>query len=194
MAKGIVRHDLPDAEYFRECFDVDFETGTLTWRVRPVTHFKTIAAMNRKNTQYAGKRPTYCGPDGYLTPRVNGTLYRAHRIIWLLAYGEWPQYEVDHLNGIRDDNRLVNLREATHTENACNAKRRSDNTSGVTGVTFFKRYQRWMASITVDQNIIHLGYFDVLEDAAKARRIAERHYGFHSNHGKTQLERITSNG
>lgn len=108
----------------------------------------------------------------------------AHRIIWLLAYGELPKNQIDHINGIPDDNRLDNLRSVSHRQNALNQKIPKSNTSGVMGVSWAKDCSRWIAGIRIKGKRKHLGSFDNLFDAVCARRSAEIKEGFHINHGK----------
>jgi hypothetical protein len=88
-------------------------------------------------------------------------------------------------NGIRDDNRLVNLRDVTHKENLRNQKLSSSNKSGMTGVSWNKALNKWRALITVDYKMKHLGVFINIEDATQARKKAEKKYGYHANHGRS---------
>ena len=88
------------------------------------------------------------------------------------AFIENPQNKrcVDHINTVRTDNNINNLRFATHSENAINTKIYSTNTSGSKGVSFHKIRQQWRAYITVDRNRLYLGYFDTKEEAIQARK------------------------
>lgn len=95
-----------------------------------------------------------------------------------------PDEQIDHINHVRTDNRIVNLRKASNTENSRNASIGSNNTSGALGVWFEKRRNAWVAEIKVDRRKIHIGQFDAFEDAVAARKAAEVKYGFHENHGK----------
>jgi len=118
---------------------------------------------------------------GYLQVCTKGKTYKAHRLVWLIEKGVWPD-ELDHINGLRTDNRIENLREVTRKENLRNQKTRCTNSSGVMGVG--KEGGRWRARIRIDGRSIHLGYFERLEDAAKARKDADEKYGYHQNHGR----------
>lgn len=107
--------------------------------------------------------------DGYTVIRVAGKKYKAHRLAWLASHGEWPAGEIDHINGVKTDNRLVNLRVVTKHENAQNKHRAQSNSkSGVKGVTFHKATGKWAANIVSLQKHHHLGLFDRVEDAAAA--------------------------
>jgi hypothetical protein len=121
---------------------------------------------------------------GYRGVRINGKLYRAHRIIWAMHTGQWPEDELDHINGDRLDNRLENLRPVSCQENMRNAKRYCNNKSGVMGVYWHKAAGKWRAQIMVNGRQIHLGYFAAKEEAIAARKAAETMYGFHENHGR----------
>lgn len=113
---------------------------------------------------------------GYIQFNIAGKAYRAHRLAWLYVYGEWPSDQLDHKNRIRSDNRIENLREAGNHENGSNCSTSKRNTSGVKGVMWYKRYQKWAASIRVNKKLIHLGYFTDKLEAAKARLDAELKY------------------
>ena len=83
---------------------------------------------------------------------------------------------VDHINRIRTDNMLSNLRFATHSENCMNASRKSNNTSGITGVSFSKEKNKWQCHIRINGKLKHLGYFVFKNDALEKRIEAEMKY------------------
>jgi hypothetical protein len=122
--------------------------------------------------------------DGYRQTKVKGRLYKVHRLIWLYVHGEFPPEQIDHINGIRDDNRLLNLREVSHQENNKNRRIASHNKSGVIGVCWYKRDKKWHAQIAVPEETKHLGYFTDFDEAVKVRKEAEAKYGYHENHGR----------
>lgn len=121
---------------------------------------------------------------GYIQLKVNGRFYYAHRIIWEMHNGQIPDdMEIDHINHNKADNRIENLRLVRHETNTKNAPKYKNNTSGVTGVSWYKRDKKWLAQIMVDGNYIRLGLFDNFEAAVAVRKEAELRYGFHKNHG-----------
>ncbi len=105
---------------------------------------------------------------GYRMVRVGGKEYRAHRLAWFMTHGAWPPADLDHINHIRSDNRLSNLREATRSENLGNSRMASNNTSGFKGVHLHKASGRWQAYITFNYKRQSLGYFNSPQAAAAA--------------------------
>lgn len=162
----------------------DAKTGVLTWLARPPSMFKTARDCKAWNTLYAGKPAlTAKHGAGYLHGSLCGVPVLAHRVAWVVAHGEWPD-KIDHINGVRSDNRLRNLRSVTGKENSKNCRRHSRNKSGITGV-FLRADGRWMANIAVDCRTVYLGLYLTIEEAAAARQAAQRVLGFHKNHGST---------
>jgi hypothetical protein len=97
-------------------------------------------------------------------------------LAWLFTHGEWPKSQIDHINGIKDDNRIHNLRAASNSDNAVNKlSLRSDNTSGITGIHFDKRRKKWMVTVGDKSH----GRFATKEEAIEARnRIAKAQFGY----------------
>jgi len=120
---------------------------------------------------------------GYRRIQLYGKLYKAHRLAWLFMTGEFPANDIDHINHVKDDNRFANLRVVTHSENLRNATMRNDNSSGVTGVSWFKRDSNWRVQIMVNGKSIHGGYFGCITAATLARKALDVKYRFHVNHG-----------
>lgn len=110
---------------------------------------------------------------GYIRFMLDKKEYLAHRLAWLYMYGVIPKNQIDHKNNDRSDNRIDNLREVTHSENQQNRLINENNTSGVTGVYFSKRSNRWYAQISIDGKNIHLGQFGEYYEAVNARKNAE---------------------
>lgn len=149
------------------------EDGTLRWKVRC-----------GKRSEIGGISGSRSG-NGYIQIRANGVCGLAHRIIWEMHNGEIPpDGEIDHINHVKSDNRLCNLRLVDNQENGRNKSKFERNTSGHVGVYFHKRDKVWIASIGVDKKLIHLGSFSDKDQAVSARVDAEKLYGFHENSGK----------
>lgn len=134
------------------------------------------------NSRYANKEALTVIKDGYKVGTIFGAMYRAHRVIWHMCFGYWPN-EIDHENGDRADNRLNNLRDVTHKVNSQNTKISSNNTSGVMGVSFDRTENNFKSYIRIDGKMINLGRFAKIEDAVNSRKQAEINYNFHQNHG-----------
>lgn len=165
------------------------ETGKLHWKERPVSMFTdgkqtavhNAAIWNGKNAGNEAFKTPFA--SGHLTAAIFGKTFLAHRIVWKMAYGSDPNV-IDHIDGNPTNNRLENLRSVTQTDNTRNARLSKSSTSGHTGVSFDKRRNKWEAKIMVDRKKRFLGYFDTIEEAAKARKEADAEYGFHQNHGR----------
>lgn len=161
----------------------DFENGELYWLPRDRSLFYDDRSCNTWNTRYAGKPAmTHIDIHGYRTGKILDRLFSHHRLMWFMAFGEWPD-EIDHINRNTLDNRIVNLRSVTKTENQRNKSRSKNCTSGVMGVTFYKRTGRWRAHITIKSRHVHIGYFDTFDQAVSARLMAQKEHGFHPTHG-----------
>jgi hypothetical protein len=160
----------------------DRATGKLFWRKRPLQDFATENAWKGFNTRRAGREAGCTKQHGYRTIYLDGRAYYAHRLAWLIAFGEMPE-SIDHINGNTVDNRIENLRTVSQSENAQNLGISRRNSSGVLGVHWSISNNGWVAQIRVHNEIVHLGTFHKLADAASARARAERRFGFHPNHG-----------
>lgn len=121
---------------------------------------------------------------GYKQVRHEGQVHLVHRIIWEYVHGEKPPCCIDHIDHDKTNNKLSNLRLATHSENARNQSRHITNSSGFTGVCFYKERDKWSSRIKVNGVTIHLGLFTNKIDAINARQQAEIKYNFHPNHGR----------
>ena len=157
----------------RELFDYYPNTGFLFWKADAYVYGlkgKRAGALRKK--------------DGYRTIQIDGVRYQEHRIIWLFIYGDIKIKTIDHINHIRHDNRIINLRLVTPLESNLNQSKNSNNKSGCNGVHWFKTYNKWVAQLTINYKKKHLGYYVDWFDAVCARKSAEVKYGFHPNHGK----------
>jgi HNH endonuclease/AP2 domain len=142
-------------EYIEEYLGWDFENGELWWKKRSNPRVRIGVYINNQSKR------------GYKKVSIKGRYYMVHRVLFYLYYGYLPE-EVDHINRIRIDNRIVNLRAATSAENACNQKKKSNNTSGYKGVSWYKRYNKWRAAVCKDNRHYTIGYFDDVVEAAKS--------------------------
>lgn len=121
--------------------------------------------------------------NGYWQIRIGGRLYYAHRLAWLASYGELPHCEIDHINGDPLDNRVANLRKASHAQNSMNVRPHRDSLSGLKGAYFDKADQKWYSCIRIGGQNKFLGYFATAEKAHGAYVAASREvHGQFSRH------------
>jgi hypothetical protein len=112
--------------------------------------------------------------DGYVMIGINGKSWKAHRLAWLYVHGEWPQNDIDHVNGVRTDNRLENLRVVSRQDNSRHRVfMNKNNTSGIVGVSYHKATGKWQASMHVAGKQKYLGLYDTQEQAKQARPVAK---------------------
>lgn len=151
-------------ENLKALFSYDLETGLFTWRVDKGSRGK------------AGAEAGGLHSSGYKFIRIDGRLYRCHRLAWLYVYGDWPKDQIDHINGVRSDNRIVNLREATNKQNSLNRKANANNKCGCKGVHFESFTNKWKAQISIDGKNVNLGRFADIDKAVEAYKKASRKY------------------
>ena len=147
-------------EEVRRLLDYNPETGELRWR----------AAKGRRNMC----RAVGATSRGYLVIRINRKLYSNHRLIWLWVYGYFPENQIDHINRIRSDNRIENLREVTQTCNNRNCGMSSNNKSGVTGVFWDEKNGKWLSNIRLADKTKYLAYCSDFTEAVAHRLAAEQ--------------------
>lgn len=177
---------LPCPTLLRQLLRCDPVSGRIFWLTRPREMFTSDRTFGMWNARYAGTEAfTAKNGSGYKNGSINGKNYQAHRVIWAMHHGSWPVNEIDHINGIRDDNRIVNLRDVSQGENQRNARRRIDNESGHCGVSWRKESRRWRAEIRLNGKQKNLGYFTDIDDAIAARKAAEIKNGYTERHGRT---------
>ena len=122
--------------------------------------------------------------SGYVRVKCFKKMYLVHRIIYEMEIGPIPDgYQVDHIDHNRLNNYPSNFRLVTNLDNCRNQKKRITNSSGITGVYWHSRDEIWAASINDNGKQIYLGKFPSKEEAAKARKEAEKPIGYHKNHG-----------
>lgn len=125
------------------------------------------------------------GKDGYIRVTIAGERTPAHHIVWIMHGGEIPDgFEIDHINHIKSDNRIENLRLVRHSDNQKNMKRQERNSSGYTGVYWNKEASMWRARITANGKSIYSKNFDNWFDAVCWRMSKNNELTFNENHGR----------
>ena len=160
---------LPAAEHIESILYYEHENGIFYWKI------------NASRKKVAGKPAGYLNGKGYIVISINSKEYQAHRLAWLLSTGQDPSnLQIDHINGIKNDNRFCNLRLATNSHNACNRGLSTRNTSGYKGVSYAKAKRKWRAGIRINGKEFQIGYFDTPELAhmAYCKAAAELHGEF----------------
>jgi len=171
MRKVGVHDHLLSAEEARRALSYDSDTGDIVW--------KEPSSSRLKPGDSAGS----VRADGYRKIRVNYHSYYAHRLAWLLYYGEWPEHDIDHVNHDPSDNRISNLRDVTNAENHKNLPKFSCNTSGIPGLS--RSYNGvWRGRVYVNRKLHHSGSHVCLGRAVKSLSEVRAKLGFHQNHGQ----------
>jgi hypothetical protein len=152
-------------ERLRELLHYDPETGFFT---------RKSGRGGRAQGSVSGCKPN--SDFGYVLIGVDGGLYLAHCLAFIFMTGVCPSEDIDHINGVKDDNRWINLRAATRSQNNANSRLRKDNTSGLKGVYFSQERRRWVAQIGVNGRQTHLGRFATREAAHAAYTAAAHRY------------------
>lgn len=145
--------------------DYDPDTGIMRWRHR-------ADRSRRWNSRYSG---TIAGQisNGYVAIQVAGKgAYQGARLAWLIIYGQWPTNQIDHINGIRDDNRISNLREVDNSQNNMNRGAQSNNLAGIRGLAKHPT-AGWRVRIQARGESHDLGYFKDRDEAIAARKALE---------------------
>jgi hypothetical protein len=134
----------------------DQETGYFFWRIAPSPRVKAGVLAGTLNS------------SGYRQIRIKKKQFLASRLAWLMAYGSFPNGEIDHIDRNKDNNRILNLRVVTRKQNMENTGKRKDNSSGYKGVSWEPRNQMWKSQIQHNKVKIHLGFHSSPEAASKA--------------------------
>lgn len=136
---------------------------------------------SRKTSTKVGSIAGCNMPDGYIKIAFKRRNYMAHRLAWLYVHGFFPKDQLDHINGVRNDNRIVNLRECNVNENQRNRGKSPRNTSGYLGVSWSNRYNKWLVQVTFNGKCKHVGVYKNILDAAEAyKNFAKENYnGFY---------------
>ena len=155
--------DIITVEQVRERLNYDSETGVFTWR------------MNRGSRARLGSVVGSDDMHGYKTVRLGNRSYKLHRLAWLHTHGIWPTGDIDHINGVRTDNRIMNLRDVSRKVNLQNQRKAPNNKStGVLGVYIDKYRRRYYSTISVNNKSVGLGSFDTIQEAQEAYVAAKR--------------------
>lgn len=146
-------------EILREHFRYEPETGHLFW-----------AKPDSKNRRNLIDPIGFRDKDGYLVTCTSlggkPKNYRVHRLVWVYVHGQITNH-IDHINGIRDDNRLCNLREVTHQQNMMNRVRHKSK-SAFRGIYAYGNKRGWVAQISVNGRMKHIGCYKTPEEASAA--------------------------
>jgi hypothetical protein len=159
------KHSIED---LRTAFECDFETGVLTWKVRP-------SLPKSWNTKYSGKKAGVQNSNGYRYVQIDGIKYPVHHIVWAMKNDEWANSEIDHENGVEYGDGISNIRLSTRSQNNYNRSFKVGS-SGHRGVWRSRNGKKWVSSISCDGNPIHLGTFESREDAISAHEEAAKKY------------------
>ena len=157
-----------DADTLRSLLDYDPDIGVFTWRVTRGGYVKE------------GHEAGCVNGRGYISIQIQGKKYAAHRLAWLYIYGVMPQDQIDHINRTRSDNRIVNLREATATQNIANTRKyRGYLPKGVR-----KNHGKFQARIQIDNCLVNLGFYETPEQAHAAYcEAAQKEFGAYHRAG-----------
>lgn len=159
----------------RRLLDYEPATGIFLWRKRERGLPGWSPGWNGKNAgRAAGARMAL----GYILISILDSKFLAHRVAWLYVHGEWPPEQIDHIDMVRDNNAIANLRLATNSQNTMNRGPQSNNACGIKGVRLHKASGLWNARIAVNGKVHSLGYFKTAEEAGAAHQGA-----LHALHG-----------
>ena len=135
-------------QYLQSLFE--YKDGELFWKVPKAKRIKI------------GQEAGSSKEKGYFVVGINGFNYGIHRIIFTMNHGYMPEF-IDHIDGNPSNNKIENLREATHSQNQCNKSKQSNNTSGIKGVSWVTKRNKWVVRVQLNKNSHQLGYFKDLE-------------------------------
>lgn len=175
-------------EVVLELLHYDSLTGVFTWNERGRRWFKSDRAHRWWNSRNAGNRAGHVFTSkrtGYQRRDIGilGFTCLEHHLAWLYMTDKPLPNEIDHRDRDATNNKWANLRASTHQQNSCNRSKSTCNTSGVTGVTWFKPHSKWMVRCQINGEKNFLGYFDELDEAAMEVMEFRAELGFDPMHG-----------
>lgn len=151
-------------EEVRRLFKYNKSTGQLTRRI--------YRSQNAKKGDVVGTIS-----NGYLYTSIDNKKYPVHRLIWLYHYGYLPENDIDHINRSRSDNRIENLRHVSRSCNLRNSPARESSKCGIRGVYYCNNAKKWIAQISINKKMVHIGCYSSIICAAKARNeMEQKHY------------------
>lgn len=142
-------------EQLKQFLHYDPETGFFTWIKGPRSNIEIGSIAGSID-------------DGYIVIRFQFKNYRAHRLAWFYMNGEFPKNHIDHIDGNRANNKFINLRLCTNSENQQNRVSNKNTSSKFVGVSWYKPLKKWVAQIRIKGKLFHKGYFNTEEDAFAA--------------------------
>ena len=155
----------------------DALSGTLIW----------ISNLHSKRAIPGRRAGSLVKSTGYRNISLFGRTYLEHQLIWFIYYGVWPSGQIDHINQVRDDNRIANLRDVSKADNARNRSRNPNSKLGEHGIWFNQRTNRYVAEITLNGKKVYQKSFEDIDEAIKERKIKSLELGFHANHGSQSI-------
>jgi len=173
-------------ERLLKILDYNHVSGVFTWKARDRSYFKFIHHFVSWNKRFSGKTAGVKISKKnkiYIKLNIDGVNLYAHRIAWAIFYGEWPELELDHINGNSEDNSISNLRHVSRLENCRNVSTQKNSFSGYCGVNWHSIAKKWRARVKICGVEYYIGLFDDPEIAAKAIKEKRDSMGFHNNHG-----------
>lgn len=164
----------------KELLDYDQDTGVFRWRVNRNGLIRAGSIAGGKSAVYKENGRVYYR----LQIKISCKLHLAHRLAWLYVHGEWPESQIDHINGNPLDNRIANLRQATPKQNSENRRLNANNTSGYRGVNWYARGKKWCAHLQHANQQVHIGYFDCPHEAGAAVQAMREALFTHTNESR----------
>jgi hypothetical protein len=157
-----------DCNHLRKILKYQQDTGLFFWKIAP---------SGRLAGQLAGSKDR----QGYIRIKINNIKYAAHRLAWMYVHGNFPNNFIDHINGIKDDNRICNIRDVTRSENMQNINKPQGNNIYL-GVYKVGKNEKYRSKIGINGRQIHLGYFSSVEEAKNSYVQAKKTYHITAPH------------